>query len=64
MWNKIGLFLKKHDSYITGVVVWTNLIGGLQAAAEGKYGWAVVNFAVLFWFQYLYNQKKKDVIDN
>lgn len=56
----IGNFFKwmnKHDYFISGAIVFANLIGCIQSIQRHEYGWATVSliFALAIWYVYVRN---------
>lgn len=58
MLEKIYRWLHKHDSYMTGMVVWMNFYSLLTNLQKQEYVWAGLNVFFMIWFQYMYNRKK------
>lgn len=58
MFKKFFAFLEKHDSYLTGAVVWMNFFSLLSYLESKQYGWALFSLFIIVWFQWAYNKKE------
>lgn len=60
MIERIYSWFHKHDSYMTGMVVWMNFYSLLVNLQEQEYAWSALNVFFMIWFQYMYIRKKNN----
>lgn len=58
MFDKLAAFLDRHDSYLTGAVIGTNIFSLLTYLVSKQYGWALLCLCLIVWFQWAYNKKE------